>query len=333
MKALQIIGYGEIQKNLKFNDVEKPKIKSNEVLIEVYAAAINPVDYKIVEGALKSVRKLEFPAGTGFDVAGKIVEKGDEVTQFNIGDAVYSRVPTDAPGTFAQYVAVIAEVVSLKPSNLSFEEAAGLPLVGLTSVQALKTAQFKKGDKVLIHAGSGGIGTFAIQYAKSQGAYVYTTTSTKNVDWVKALGVDEVIDYKKQNYLDVVEEADIVFDTLGDPYTKDAFDVIKEGGHVVSIAGVLDKQTAKDFGLNAIIRFILTLKRLPVTKAMKRKSAHYKFIFMHPDSKQLDAIRDLVEAGEIKPVIDRVFNFSEALEAYDYQKNGRAQGKVILKMK
>ncbi|GAA4280337.1 NADP-dependent oxidoreductase [Gaetbulibacter aestuarii] len=333
MKALQITGYGDIQKNLRFNAIEKPKVKSDEVLIEVYAAAINPVDYKIVEGALKQIRKLKFPSGTGFDVAGIVVETGDAVTGLNIGDKVYSRVPTDAPGTFAEYVSVVADAVSIKPANLSFEEAAGLPLVGLTSMQAFETGAFKKGDKVLIHAGSGGIGSFAIQYAKSQGAFVYTTTSTKNVNWVKELGADKVINYKKQDYLGIVRDADLVFDTLGGHYTEDAFKVIKEGGHVVSIAGILDKVTAKNFGLNGIIRFILALKRLPVTIAMKRKSAHYKFIFVHPDGKQLDALRDLVEAGKIKPVIDKIYDFSEAIDAYHYQKSGHAKGKVILKMK
>lgn len=333
MKALQITGYGEIHKNLRFNAIEKPKVKPNEVLIEVYAAAINPVDYKIVEGALKRIRKLKFPSGTGFDVAGIIVEKGEAVKDLQIGDQVYSRVPTDAPGTFAEFVSVVSDAVSIKPANLSFEEAAGLPLVGLTSIQALETGKFKKGDKVLVHAGSGGIGSFAIQYAKSQGAYVFTTASSKNIEWVKDLGADKVINYKKQDYLGIVRDADMVFDTLGGHYTEDAFKVIKEGGHVVSIAGILDKEIAKEFDLNGLIRFVLAMKRLSVTIAMKRKHAHYKYIFVHPDRKQLDEIRDLVEAGKIKPVIDKVYDFSEAIEAYKYQKSGHAKGKVILKMK
>ena len=333
MKALQITGYGDIHKNLKFSEVEKPELKPDEVLIEVYAAAINPVDYKIVEGALKRVRKLKFPSGTGFDVAGIIVEKGTAVSDLHIGDKVYSRVPTESPGTFADYVAVVSSAVCVKPANLSFEEAAGLPLVGLTSMQALETGQFKKGDKILIHAGSGGIGSFAIQYAKSQGGFVYTTASTKNVDWVKELGADKVIDYKKQDYLGIVRDVDMVFDTLGGHYTEDAFKVLKEEGHVVSIAGILDRESANNFGLNPLIRFFLTLKRLPVTTAMKRKSAHYKFIFVHPSGKQLDAMRTLVEAGKIKPVVDKVFPFSEAIAAYGYQKSGHAKGKVILKMK
>jgi len=333
MKALQIKGYGDIKDNLTFNEIQKPVITENQVLIEVYAASTNPVDYKIVEGALKAIEKLSFPAPIGFDVAGVVVEKGINVTAFNIGDEVFSRVPTKSPGTFAEFIAVDSDVVCLKPTNIGFEEASSLPLVGLTTIQSFDKAGLKPGDKILIHAGSGGIGSFAVQYAKFKGAYVYTTTSTKNVAWVKALGADRVIDYKNENYLDIVKDVDIVYDTLGGTHTIDAFAVIKDGGKVISIAGDIDEETAKALNLNGIVRFLLSLKRRKITKQARKKSAEYKMVIMHPDRQQLEDIKKLVEHKSLKPVIDKTFAFSESIDALIYQKSGRAKGKIILKIK
>lgn len=333
MQTLQITGYGEIKNNVAFAEVERPIIKDHQVLIEIHSAALNPIDYKIIEGHLKAVIKLKFPAPIGFDVAGIVVEKGSKVKHLNVGDEVFSRVPTDAPGTIAEFIAVDSAVVSLKPSNLSFSEAASLPLVGLTTIQSFDKVGLKAGDKVLIHAGSGGIGTFAIQYAKSKGAYVYTTTSTKNVGWVKALDADRVIDYKTENYFDIVKNIDIVYETLGGAYTTDAFKVIKNGGKVVSLAGDIDDETAKELGLNGLIRFILSLKRRKITKLVKQKSAYYKYLAMKANGEQLKDIKTLVEANLIKPVIDKTFDFSDAIDALVYQQSGRAKGKVVIKMK
>lgn len=333
MKVLQLTGYGDIKSNVAFAEAKKPSIKDNQVLIAIHSAALNPIDYKIIEGHLKQVIKLSFPSPIGFDVAGIVVEKGAKVTHLKVGDEVYSRVPTDAPGTLAEYISVDSEVVSLKPSNLSFSEAASLPLVGLTTIQSFNKVHLKSGDKVLIHAGSGGIGTFAIQYAKSKGAYVYTTTSTKNVGWVKKLGADRVIDYKTEKYLDIVKNIDVVYDTLGGDYTADAFKVIKTGGKVVSLAGDIDNETAKELGLNGVIRFILSLKRRKITKLIKQKSAHYKYLAMTANGQQLNDLKKLVEANSIKPVIDKTYPFTDVVEALLYQKSGRAKGKIVINMK
>jgi len=333
MKALQINGYGDVKSNLSFNEIEKPIVKDNQILIEIYAASVNPIDYKIIEGILKKINKLSFPAPIGFDVAGIVVEKGANVMDFNLGDEVYSRVPSESPGTFAEYIAVNSDAVCLKPSNLNFEQSSCLPLAGLTSIQSFNKANLKSGDKVLIHAGSGGIGTFAIQYAKSKGAYVYTTTSTKNVSWVKELGADRVIDYETENYLDILSNLDIVYDTLGGNYTVDAFDVIKEGGKVVSLTGEVDKETARELKLNGFIRFLLSMKRKKITKQIKKKSAYYKMILMSPNGQQLQEIKKLVEDQSIKPIIDKTFTFSESIDALLYQKLGRAKGKIIIKIK
>lgn len=333
MKALQIVGYGEIAKNVEFSEVDQPKPGDNQVLIEVHAASINPVDYKIIEGAMKNIKKLSFPAPVGFDVAGKVVDKGHKVDDFNLGDEVFARVPTDAPGTFAEMIAVDHQAVCQKPSNLSFAEAASIPLVGLTTVQSFQEANLKSGDKVLIHAGSGGVGSFAIQYAKTLGAYVYTTASTKNVEWVKDLGADRVIDYKKDNYLEIISEVDVVYDTLGGDYTKEAIKILKDGGSVVSIAGDPDNETAKELGLNGLIRFLLKLKRFTLDKLVKEKNAHYKFVMMHADGAQLNDLKELIENKYINAIIDKEFPFSEAIKALEYVKKGHTKGKVILNIK
>jgi NADPH:quinone reductase-like Zn-dependent oxidoreductase len=248
MKVLQIIKYGELKNSLSINEIEKPSIKASDILIETKAAGRNPIDYKMVSGGLKDMVPLSLPSTIGFDVSGVVVEKGAEVTKFELGDAVYTRVPQQQMGTVAEYVAVDTSVVSKKPDNISFEESAGLPLVGLTSIQALESVGLKENDRVLIHAGSGGVGTFAIQYAKAKGAFVYTTTSTTNVDMVKALGADRVIDYKTEDYKTIAKDLDNVFDTLGNNYTLEAFEIIKEGGKVCTFEGLPDEDLQSIWG-------------------------------------------------------------------------------------
>jgi NADPH:quinone reductase-like Zn-dependent oxidoreductase len=326
MKVLQITKYGELKNGLSFNETAKPIINASDVLIETKAAGLNPIDYKLINGHLKEIVALNLPNTIGFDLSGVVVEKGAEVTKFEIGDAVYARVPQNQMGTVAEYVAVASKVISKKPDNISFEEAASLPLVGLTSIQALERVGLKENDRILIHAGSGGVGSFAIQYAKAKGAYVFTTTSTKNVDWVKALGADCVIDYKKEDYKTIVSEIDIVFDTLGGDYTLEALHLIKVGGKVTSIAGALDEETAGIMGIEGY--------KLPenLAKVIKKKSANYKLTWMQPDGAQLDAISTMVKNGEIKPVIDATYSFEDGIEAYSYLATGSAKGKVIIRM-
>jgi NADPH:quinone reductase-like Zn-dependent oxidoreductase len=333
MKGLVITGYGKIERHVAIQELEKPKVRENQVLVEVHAASVNPVDYKIVEGALRLVKRLDFPAPIGFDVAGVIVEKGPEVNHLEIGDEIYSRVPTDSPGTFAEFIAIDSNVVTKKPSNLSFEEASSIPLIGMTTFQGFELGELKTGDKILIHAGSGGVGTFAIQYAKLLGAYVYTTTSTGNVGWVKGLGADRVIDYKKENYLEIVKNIDFVYDTLGGKYTKEAFRVIREGGRVISIAGDVDEITAAELGLHRMIRLFLAIKRRKVERYCKEKSAFYRFFLMDPDVTQLETLRIHLENRSIRPVIDKVFQLNEASRALAYQKEGRAKGKIVIRVK
>jgi NADPH:quinone reductase-like Zn-dependent oxidoreductase len=326
MKALQIIKYGEIKDSLAFNDVNQPSVQANDVLIEVKAAAINPIDKSIILGNLQGMLPIPLPSTSAYDVSGIVVEKGNEVSNFEIGDLVYSRVPQEQMGTLAEFVAVTSNAVSKKPGNISFEEAASLPLAGLTALQSLEYAGIKENDKVLIHAGSGGVGSFAIQYAKAKGAYVYTTTSTSNVEWVKELGADRVIDYKTEDYKAIVKDADIVFDTLGKNYTTEAFAVVKKGGMVVSVVGPLDEESAKMFGM-ADYKLPTELSNL-----VSEKEAAYKFIFMHPNGSHLGEIKALVEDDKIKPIIDKVYPFSESIEAFTHLASGRAKGKIVVKI-
>jgi NADPH:quinone reductase-like Zn-dependent oxidoreductase len=326
MKALQLIKYGQIKDSLAFNEISKPTIHANDVLIEVKAAAINPIDKIIILGNLQSLLPIQLPSTVAYDVSGIVVEKGNEVSAFEIGDLVYARVPQEQMGTIAEYVAVTSAAVSKKPGNISFEEAASLPLAGLTALQSLEDAGIKENDKVLIHAGSGGVGSFAIQYAKAKGAYVYTTTSTSNVEWVKELGADRVIDYKTEDYKSIAKDVDIVFDTLGQDYTLESFEVVRPGGKVVSIVGPLDEACAQLFGM--------TDYKLPaeLAQASSAKSASYKYIFMHPNGAQLTEIKSLVEDEKIKPIIDKIYPFSESIEAFEHLASGRAKGKIVIKI-
>jgi len=326
MKALQLIKYGAIEDSLRINEVDKPSVKASDVLVEVKAAAINPIDKSIILGNLQGLLPIPIPSTSGYDVSGVVVEKGDEVSQLEVGDLVYARVPQDQMGTIAEFVAVDALAVSKKPGNISFEEAASIPLAGLTAKQSLDYVGLKENDKVLIHAGSGGVGSIAIQYAKAKGAFVYTTTSTTNVAWVKALGADRVIDYKTEDYKTIVHDADIVFDTLGKEYTMEAFRVVKSGGKVVSVVGPLDEESAKAFGMAEY--------KLPkeLSNVIKETGASYKFIFMHPNGSHLAEIKSLMEEEKIKPIIDKVYPFNESIEAFNHLASGRAKGKIIIKI-
>jgi len=326
MKALQLVKYGEIKDSLLINEVNKPTVKATDVLIQVKAAAINPIDKSIILGNLQGLIPLSFPSTLSYDVSGIIVEKGSEVTNFEVGDLVYSRVPQEQMGTIAEYVAVTSMAVCKKPGNITFEEAASIPLAGLTVLQSLEYAGIKANDKVLIHAGSGGVGSIAIQYAKAKGAYVYTTTSTDNVKWVKELGADRVIDYKTEDYKTIVKDADIVFDTLGKNYSTEAFSVIKQGGKIISVAGPLDEQTAKLFGMADY--------KLPeeLAKLSSAKEAVYKFIFMHPNGAHLNELKSMIENDKIKPIIDTVYSLEDSLDAFMHLASGRAKGKIIIKI-
>ena len=333
MKSLMMTKYGDLNTSLEIQEVPLPTIDPNQILIKTHAASFNPLDYKIVRGDFKAIRKIQFPRGIGRDVSGVIEKVGEKVQKLQIGDKVYSRIDENFVGTMAEYVISNATDVALMPSNLNYGEAASIPLAGLTVYQSLiDIAKLSSGENILIHAGSGGVGTIAIQLSKHLGANVTTTTSTNNVDMVKNLGADKVIDYTKQSFLDVNEKYDIVYDTLGGQHTVDSFKVLKENGRVVSIAGELDDITAEQLGLNKFIRFILSMKARKVKKAASRINASYRFYLMSPNGKQLNELAKLYEKESIKPVIDNIYTFEESIAAIDYLSKGRAKGKVVIEL-
>lgn len=331
MKAAVIDTYK--QPTPKIKEVPIPDIRSNDVLVKIVAASINPIDIKTKDGGLKMLLSYDMPIIMGSDFAGIITAVGEKVTNYSIGDAVYGRVQKNRIGTFAEYIAVDQGAIALKPKNINFEEAASIPLVGLTSYQALHDImQIQPGQKVMIQGGSGGIGTIAIQLAKYLGAYVATTTSANNFDLVKSLGADYPINYQTTNFAEVLQDYDYVFDTHGGATLEAAFKIIKPGGKVVSIAGLPNYRFGKEYGVPLWKQFAFKMVTRNLTKLEKQTQASYTFLFMKPSGTQLDVLRHLIEAEIIKPVIDRIVPLSEVKEALSYSQSGRATGKIILQM-
>jgi NADPH:quinone reductase-like Zn-dependent oxidoreductase len=332
MKAYFIDRYGK--QNGRMGDVPEPLPGAHDVLIEVHAASVNVLDSKIRSGEFKLILPYAFPLVLGNDCAGVVIEVGAAVKGFRPGDAVYARVPEQRIGTFAERIAVEQNAVALKPANLSMEQAAGIPLVALTAWQVLvDLARLQKGQKVLIHAGSGGVGTIAIQLAKHLGAVVATTTSTANVEWVKALGADVVIDYKQQHFEQELRDYDVVLNSLGTDVLENSLKVIKPGGQLISISGPPTAEFAKAQGLAWPLRQVMRLLSLSIRRKARKQDVRYSFLFMRANGTQLQEITTLIEAGEISPVLDRTFAFESTGEALNYVEQGRAKGKVIVRIK
>ena len=333
MRAWQAMQYGNERTSLRLNTIDKPVPASSEVCIKVYAASLNPIDYKLLHGTLKKVMPMQFPITMGFDAAGVVDSVGSAVTEFKVGDKVYVRASRESLRAFAEYSVQPEALVAMMPTNCSYEESASFPLVALTTVQGfVDRAHLKSGDSILIHAGSGGLGSFAIQYAKQMGLIVHTTTSSKNADWVQALGADKVFCYDKVNVADIKNQYDAVFDTLGGEYTLQAFAQIKTGGVVISVAGPPDREMRQKFGSNFIVRFFMWMMARKVYAAAKEKNARYYRYLTESNGEQLSQITALVEQGKIKAIIDQVFPFEQGIEAFEYLAAGRAKGKVIIKI-
>lgn len=332
MKAFLIDRYGK-QETGRIGDMPEPDLRDDDVLIQVRAASINPLDSKIKSGEFKLILPYRFPLILGNDVSGTVVRVGARVSQFKPGDDVYARPDDDRIGTFAEFIAIKASSVALKPTNIGMVEAASLPLVTLTASQVLvETAKLKKGQKVLVHAGSGGVGTIAIQLAKHLGAFVATTTSTSNIPLVKALGADVVIDYRQQDFAAVLRDYDVVLSSLGSDVLHKSLQVLKPGGHLISVSGPPTPAFAAARGLTWPLSQVLRLLSYGVRRKAKQKNIEYSFVFMRADGAQLQAITTLVEAGAIRPVVDQVFAFEDILQALAYSDSGRAKGKIVVQM-
>lgn len=311
MKAVQISSYGGVEVLEINRDVAKPVAGDGQVLVEVHAASLNPFDWNVRQGYVKDYMPLQFPATMGGDFAGIVAEVGKGATGFNIGDEVYGQaaVYSGGSGSFAELATAIVGKIAIKPKNIDFREAASLPLVGASALQALEThIDLKPKQKILIHGGAGGIGSLAIQFAKAIGAHVATTVSTRDVDYAKSLGADEVIDFKIQKFEEILSGFDAVFGTVGGEVTDKSFKVLKKGGIIVSMTGAPSSELAKKHGVVAIGQNT------------------------DGNSEKLTRLKDLVEAGKIKPQVDKVFAIDEVKEAFTHLETGHPRGKVVLKI-
>lgn len=332
MKALILKRYGKTDQ-LEFTDIPRPTIKPNEILVQIHAVGLNPIDNKIPTGAFKPIIKLQLPVVMGSDLAGIVVEVGSRVTRFKQGDAVFASIFDLGTGSLSEFAVVPERATAIKPENLDFVQAASIPMVGLTSWQALKVrADLMPGQKVFIPAGSGGIGSFAIQLAKHLGAKVATTTSTANIDLVKRLGADEVIDYKKQEFEEVLRDYDVVLGTIEGGIIEKSLQILRPNSRIVSLVGPLDAAFASARGLNFLMKIVFGLMSLKIIRRAKKIDAKYSFLFVHADGQQLAEIGKLLEAGHIVPVIDKVFTFDQTTEALAYLEQGRAKGKVVVQL-
>ncbi len=306
MKAVQINEFGD-RSVLKLNDDVPVFVPtSKEVLIKVKSASVNPVDWKIREGYLQPMLNHPLPLTLGWDVSGEVTEVGDQVSHLKVGDEVYSRPDIAKNGSYAEFITVVADEVAIKPKSLSWQEAAGVPLAALTAWQSLyEFAKLKEGERVLVHAGSGAVGQFAIQLAKIRGAYVYTTTSSKNTDLVLGLGADEAIDYKNEDFSEL-RDIDVVFDTIGGDTQANSWKTLKKGGRLVSITENPDEAIATNHGATGF------------------------FCFVQPNREQLEKLAEFADAGKLKVSIDSEFGLDQVADAHERSETGRAQGKIII---
>lgn len=315
MKAVVIKEYGNRSK-LVYADIEKPNVSEGEVLIRIKAAGVNPVDYKIREGLLRGRMHSFFPITMGWDLAGIVVDTGYSARRFKPADEVfaYARRMEIHHGTYAEYIALPESYVVHKPSNISFEEAASVPLAGLTAFQSLfEKGKLIKNQKLLIIGASGGVGTFAIQFAKIKGAYVYALAGPKRKEYMKELGADEVLDYSKGDWVKEFKEilpegADLVFDCVGKESTLKAYTCVKEGGSIVSILSQANEELVKKYKVN------------------------FKYVFVEPNAPQLDKIRDWIEKGKLTVPIEKVFELKDFEKAHELIETGHTQGKIVIQI-
>ncbi len=333
MRAFVLTRYGGAEV-AELRDVPRPTPAAGEVLVRVHAAGLNPVDYKTRQGRLKVVQRYKLPTIMGNELAGVVEAVGDGVTHFSVGDRAFARVAKDTLGAFADYAAIPERLLASMPATLDFETAAGVPLAGLTALQALRDElHLKPGSRVFIPGGAGGVGTFAIQIAKWLGAEVTTTASPRGRALVERLGADVVIDYTTQAFENEVRDMDGVFDLLGGDTLKKSFGVVKPGGKVVSIAGLPEPETARnDLGRGVLLRALFWFASYGSRAEAKKRRVTYRYLFMHPSGAELAELARLIDEGKLEPVIDRVFSFDEIADAFAYLEAGHAKGKVVVRM-
>src|SRR2546423_11594448 len=308
MKAIRIHNYGGPEV-LHYEDSPRPEPQAGEVVVRVHAAGVNPIDWKVREGHMKNFWPYKFPLILGWDLSGVVEELGKGVLRFKIGDEVYSLPDPTRNGAYAEYIVVREPELALKPNSLHHIRAAAVPLAALTAWQSLfDTAQLQPGQRVLIHAGSGGVGHFAVQLAKWKGAYVFATASSKNQDLLRELGVDEPIDYTQQRFEDIARNIDIVLDTIGGETQERSWSVLKKGGNLVSLVQPPSEEKAKERGVRAA------------------------FVAVHPSGAQLAEIAKITDSGQLPPSIARILPFSEARRAHELSQSGHTHGKITMRV-
>ncbi|WP_112263126.1 NADP-dependent oxidoreductase [Lentzea terrae] len=332
MRGFVVDRYAKSGNELRAAEMPEPEVREHDVLIRIHAAGVNVLDSKIRNGEFKLILPYRLPLVLGNDVAGVVVRTGSGVRNFKPGDEVYARPGKDRIGTFAEFISVAEPDLALKPTRLTMEEAAAVPLVGLTAWQALvEIAGVRAGQKVFVQAGSGGVGTFAIQLAKHLGATVATTTSAANTDLVKSLGADVVIDYRADDFETVLHDYDLVLHSQDNATLEKSLRVLKPGGLLISISGPPDPAFARELGKPMLAPVMRVLSRR-VRKAATSREVGYRFLFMRANGDQLREIASLIDSGVISPVLDRVFPFEKTNEAMAYVDAGRAKGKVVVKV-
>ena len=333
MQAFVLTRYGGPDA-AELRDVSRPQPARGEVLVRVHAAGLNPVDYKTREGMLKVVQRYPLPVVMGNELAGVVEALGEDVTLFTPGDRVFARMPKEAMGGLAEYAVVPEQFLAKMPASIDFNTAAGVPLAGLTALQALRDElHVSQGSRIFIPGGAGGVGTFAIQLAKWLGAEVTTTASPRGRALVEELGADVVINYTTERFEEQLRDMDGVFDLLGGETLMKSFCVVKRGGKVVSIAGMPEPETArKDLGRGLFLRSLFWLASYRIRAVARKHGVAYRYLFMHPDGAELAELADLIEAKAIRPVIDRVFPLKDVSDAFAYLESGRAKGKVVVEI-
>jgi alcohol dehydrogenase len=312
-------------------DVPEPVVGEHDVLVQVQAAGLNVVDEKIRAGAFKSFLPYELPQVMGSDVAGTVIGVGAQVREFALGDQVYAQPRNDRIGAFAERIAVPEADVALKPATVTLEEAASLPLVALTAWQALvEKGNVRPGQRVLIHAGSGGVGTIAIQLAKHLGATVATTVSAGNVDFVRELGADSVIDYRSQDFEQLLDGYDLVLDSVGGENLEKSLRVLRPGGKAIGIVGPPDAAFAREAGLNPMLRLAMAALSSKIRRQAKKLGVTYEFLLMRASGDQLRQISALVDGGVLRPVVGRVFDFDRTVEGLQSIGKGGFRGKAVI---
>lgn len=328
MKAFVVTHYGP--DGLASADVATPVVGPRDVLVDIRAASINPLDKMVRNGEFKQLIPSPRPFVLGHDLAGVITRVGAEVRGFQVGDEVYARPRDQRIGAFAESIAIDADDVALKPASLSFAEAAALPLVALAAWQALvDLADVRPGQKVLVHAGAGGLGSTVIQVAKHLGAYVATTASTRDVAKVRALGADEVVDYTQADFADVLSGYNVVLDSLGAASLEKSLTVLKPGGLAISVVGPPDPAFATQLG-KPLLKPVMAVLSRKVRSRARTLGVRYSFFFMTASGAQLTALAALYDDGTLRPVLDRTFDFDDTLEAMAYVEQGKANGKVVI---